>query len=417
MATKRLQEEILDNVKQLPEKTRQELNGLIEATIYPVLKNEIYPAIGNILSLIKGFQDKITSIEEKLQERHSSSYQTLLDKTTDDDEEEETRKAARKKKSSMLKEWKRSLNKIKQHYGTGLRNDETAAVYQKWIDEDNFMPRKFRPKAIPDETEGERKVREELSKEKMRASIRLMQIRATSQREKHNEEERKFTILIEERTEGQVREHLKEMFRHEVQLTMDKAVKDWQKSKEWLEQLPQREADKDKTRDRNAKQTQDHNEKQKKKKLYSHVAKTPTSGQGKTHTSGQGMKQFQHQYNQRDSEHHWQHHHHKIRPGRNIQVRNPPTMKHTRNTHGMVQSDNRGRPPQRTPPYGIRAPHSRRIGRVNMRSFQSSGNMSRSQYARQRRNVRENYSEHRVRYNTGRGHFLGNGQGTWQRPW
>ncbi len=58
---------------------------------------------------------------------------------------------------------------------------------------------------------------------------------------------------------------------------------------------------------------------------------------------------------------HWQRHHHKIRPGRNIQERNPPTTKHTRNTH-----------------------------------------MSRSQYE-----GRENYSEQHVRYNTGRGHILG----------
>ncbi len=61
-------------------------------------------------------------------------------------------------------------------------------------------------------------------------------------------------------------ENLKEIFQHKVQLTMDKAAKDWQK---WLEQLSQRKANMDKTRDRNENQKQDHNEKQKKKKIFS----------------------------------------------------------------------------------------------------------------------------------------------------
>ena len=82
-------------------------------------------------------------------------------------------------KKKNIKNWKDNLNERKMTYFLKYKNEKMSEIYERWYQsEPPVVPKKLKAKQIPGETEEQKKVRLELSCDKMRCEANIMKIRA-----------------------------------------------------------------------------------------------------------------------------------------------------------------------------------------------------------------------------------------------
>ena len=82
-------------------------------------------------------------------------------------------------KKKNIKNWKDNLNERKMTYFLKYKNEKMSEIYERWYQsEPPVVPKKFKAKQIPGETEEQKKVRLKLSCDKMRCEANIMKIRA-----------------------------------------------------------------------------------------------------------------------------------------------------------------------------------------------------------------------------------------------
>lgn len=78
-------------------------------------------------------------------------------------------------KQSIFRIWKKSLNERKMVYWTYFRFGSTAVTYEKWLGKVNpVLPRKFRPIAIPGETEEDKEIRKEMALKTLESEVKIL---------------------------------------------------------------------------------------------------------------------------------------------------------------------------------------------------------------------------------------------------
>ena len=89
-----------------------------------------------------------------------------------------TQKQALVEKRPLNTIWKRALNQRKQQRYQQIRNTNMASFYKGWLETDSFIPKKFRPKPFPEESEEESRLRLDSAKERMKTEANLCSFHA-----------------------------------------------------------------------------------------------------------------------------------------------------------------------------------------------------------------------------------------------
>ena len=104
---------------------------------------------------------------------------------------------------SMNKIWCNNLNQRKQAFWNMLKNDNTSVIYVDWFSRDNtIIPNKFQSKTFPTEPEEQKKIKEALSLEKMKAQAKLHHAVAERNKAKFEEKDREMLNEIKYNSNG-----------------------------------------------------------------------------------------------------------------------------------------------------------------------------------------------------------------------
>lgn len=139
---------------------------------------------------------------------------------------------------SMNKIWRNNLNQRKQAFWNMLKNENTSVIYVDWFSRDNaIIPKKFQSKTFPNEPEEQKKIKEALSLEKMKAQAKLHHAVAERNKAKFEEKDREMLNEIEKISSGYVRQQLQELWRNDCKKQEDKSQNLWEVKKSWFEKF------------------------------------------------------------------------------------------------------------------------------------------------------------------------------------
>ena len=140
------------------------------------------------------------------------------DENEDEDvSEQHIHEMALRVRNGSIHIWSAKTNQRKQHLYQQMRNKCTSQTYSEWLQGDTYVPKKFQPKRITGEPEVQWNLRYDLAKSKMRTEAELTSLRAKSHWDKVQSIDKEMYQLIEENAGGQIKEHLKEMYRQECE--------------------------------------------------------------------------------------------------------------------------------------------------------------------------------------------------------
>lgn len=139
---------------------------------------------------------------------------------------------------NMNKIWRNNLNQRKQAFWNMLKNENTSVIYVDWFSRDNaIIPKKFQSKTFPNEPEEQKKIKEALSLEKMKAQAKLHHAIAERNKTKFEEKDREMLNEIEKISSVHVRQQLQELWRNDCKKQEEKSQNLWEVKKSWFEKF------------------------------------------------------------------------------------------------------------------------------------------------------------------------------------
>ena len=153
-------------------------------------------------------------------------------------------------KKTIAKEWSKYLNTRKIAYYNKKRAEGIASIYSSFLEKDPpFIPRKFREKSHPGQSEDQTSLKLDLSKRKVSIEIKRLQEQAVKQDSILTETERAVESLIKKTDDVNIQQTLKEHWIKSVKQEEEKSLVIWEKRKEWFEKLPEETTDSQPQRD------------------------------------------------------------------------------------------------------------------------------------------------------------------------
>ena len=135
----------------------------------------------------------------------------------------------------MIKNWRKNRNERKNAFETFTRCGTLADLYTQWVEQDTpYIPRKFRHKKINGEEENETELRQQLSIEKVKTEIKILQQRKTKFEKKFSDLDQTMLETIDENASGSVAEKLRDIWMKDCNGDIEKVNDTWQKKKEWF---------------------------------------------------------------------------------------------------------------------------------------------------------------------------------------
>ena len=123
---------------------------------------------------------------------------------------------ALKVRRSMNKMWRNNLNQRKQAFWNMVKNENTSVIYVDWFSQDKpIIPKKFRSRTFTNEPEEQKKIKERLSVEKMKAQASLFHLTAERNKAKYEEKDREMLNEIEKIPSIHVRQQLQELWKND----------------------------------------------------------------------------------------------------------------------------------------------------------------------------------------------------------
>ena len=119
---------------------------------------------------------------------------------------------------NMNKIWHNNLNQRKQAFWNMLKNENTSVIYVDWFSRENaIIPKKFQSKMFPNKPDrgAEKKIKEALSLEKMKAQAKLHHAVAEHNKAKFEEKDREMLNEIEKISSVHVRNKSNELWRND----------------------------------------------------------------------------------------------------------------------------------------------------------------------------------------------------------
>ena len=113
----------------------------------------------------------------------------------------------------ILKEWKKNRNQRKGAFEAFTRGKTIAELYNEWINQtDPFIPRKFRHKEINGEQSEETELRKELSIERVKTEIKVLQLRSQKFEKKFSDVDENMFETINRNASGNEAEKLRDIW-------------------------------------------------------------------------------------------------------------------------------------------------------------------------------------------------------------
>ena len=148
------------------------------------------------------------------------------------------KKEAFRIRKNMNKIWRNNLNQRKQAFWNMLKNENTSVIYVDWSSRDNaIIPKKFQSKTFPNEPEEQKKIKEALSLEKMKAQAKLHHVIAERNKAKFEEKDREMLNEIEKISSVYVRQQLQELWRNDCKKQEEKSQNLWEVKRRWFEEF------------------------------------------------------------------------------------------------------------------------------------------------------------------------------------
>ena len=140
---------------------------------------------------------------------------------------------ARKKKHGISATWHKKLNEIANSFHQTTFHDRTADIYQNWADSTLFLPKKFRGKRKPDQSEEQNEILNKLGFSKMKEEVIHLRSQAKKAAKRY-EETRNYMTLIDRKATGSVVQKLKDIWAEDVLKKEIKMEEHWKKREEFL---------------------------------------------------------------------------------------------------------------------------------------------------------------------------------------
>lgn len=136
----------------------------------------------------------------------------------------------------MSRTWSNQLKKRSQHFWQSINNDNTAVIYETWLNrDDKIIPKKFLLKSIPSESNEEKSIRQNSVLEKFQTEINLMKIRANRHSTNYLNVDEEIIQLIDSSYNDEIGNKLKELWTKEAKTEEQKSSKRWATKQTWLE--------------------------------------------------------------------------------------------------------------------------------------------------------------------------------------
>ena len=153
------------------QKLSQQMDTLIkvQTQIRDILtnSNELMPPADYNISMVKGIKNLDTKV---------SSY---IEKMINEKNRSVTLEKSYAYRKSVAKEWYKCLNTRKMAFYNKMRCEGIAEIYSSFLERDPiFIPHKFQEKAVPGESEEQKRLKLELSKCKMTVEIERLKEQA-----------------------------------------------------------------------------------------------------------------------------------------------------------------------------------------------------------------------------------------------
>ena len=154
--------------------------------------------------------------------------------------EAESKAAIFRSRKRIIDTWKRHLNKRKQLYWHSLNSDNTAVIYETWLNnEKQIVPKKFQMKEIPNEDPNEKDIRKETVINEFQAEIQLLKIRAERHKSNYTKVEEEMAKFLQNKFNGNELAELKKLWDEDIANEEAKSQSKWQSKQEWLEKYEQ----------------------------------------------------------------------------------------------------------------------------------------------------------------------------------
>ena len=106
---------------------------------------------------------------------------------------------AYKTKNEKSKMWRNLLNQRKIPFFNAIKSEETTKIYQEFMKRDEiFIPRKFKDKITPQDTEGQKIIKANIYLMKLKAQTKILEDKSTHYKTKYQEIDRELITEIRE---------------------------------------------------------------------------------------------------------------------------------------------------------------------------------------------------------------------------
>ena len=148
------------------------------------------------------------------------------------------KKEAFRIRRSMNKMWQNNLNQRKQAFWNMLKNENTSVIYVNWFSRDKpIIPKKFQSKTFPSEPEEQKKIKEELSLQKMKAQAQLHHVIAERNKAKYEDKDKEMLTEMGKISSEHIRHQLQELWKNDCKKQEEKSQKIWELKKTWFEEF------------------------------------------------------------------------------------------------------------------------------------------------------------------------------------
>lgn len=136
--------------------------------------------------------------------------------------------------------WRKMLNKRRQLFWQSINCENTAMVYQTWIDDDKkVIPKKFLLKFIQNESVEEKNERDKFMLEKFKTEINLLKIRAENHKSKMNQVDEDMKAFLRSEFSNEGLKNLENLWSEETAEEEYKSSERWKAKQQWLENYAQ----------------------------------------------------------------------------------------------------------------------------------------------------------------------------------
>ena len=147
-----------------------------------------------------------------------------------------------KAKKNLLPMWKNLLNQRKLAFYNTIKNKEFINAYKNFLTQENiFIPKKFREKITPQDTDTQIQIKNELSRTKLESQTRILEDRMINYQGKYLEIDEKISTEIKNLCPEETHSFLMDLWQEECTKEENFSNRIVEKQKNWLLNLQEQE--------------------------------------------------------------------------------------------------------------------------------------------------------------------------------